>query len=87
MESSLYSLWKVNIENLVQNKVELVKNFYIQPSEIDALPMWEYEKYIELINEYVKRENEQHEEQKKMYDTKFKQPSMPKMPKVPGIKY
>ena len=36
----------------------LSKNFHIQPTEIDKMPMWEYEMYIMQLNEIVKEENE-----------------------------
>lgn len=96
MESSLYSQFQINIENLVQNKVALVRNFHIQPSEIDRMAYWEYEYFLKFANEQIKEENKQQEEQSEGYDmnsmrrnadsmmknaqSQYKMPSMPKMP-------
>lgn len=94
MESSLYSQFQINIENLVQNKVSLVRNFHIQPSEIDRMPYWEYEYFLKFANEQIKEENKQQEEQSEGYDmdsmkrsanSMMKQPKMPSMPKMPSF--
>ena len=84
MEQSIYSLYKIDLKNLVQNKVALVKNFYIQPSEIDRMPFWEYELFFKEVNKYVKEENKRQEEENKKYDTSKYKPSNYKMPKMDG---
>lgn len=62
MASSLYSQFQINIENLVRNKVALVRNFHIQPSEIDRMPYWEYEYFTKFANEMIEEENKQQKE-------------------------
>lgn len=81
MELSVYLLFKVNITNLVRDKVVIVKEFYIQPSEIDRMPMWEYEMVREEIMKHLKEREQENEKQQKGYD-----PSSYKMPKMPQYK-
>ena len=96
MESSLYSQFQINIENLVQNKVSLVRNFHIQPSEIDRMPYWEYEYFIKYANQMIEEENKRQEEENEGYDMdsikrnansmmKGTTSKMPKMPSIPGM--
>jgi hypothetical protein len=62
MELSIYLLFKVDIANLVANKVVICKNFNIQPSELERMPFWEYEltfKECEKLAEEEKRRNEE----------------------------
>ena len=60
-------LWRINVVNLVQIKASLAKNFHIQPSEIDKMPMWEYEMFIEEVNNQVKEENEKQQSEMDKY--------------------
>ena len=99
MESSLYSQFQINIENLVRNKVALVRNFYVQPSEIDRMPYWEYEYFTKFANEMIEEENKQQQEQgegdysmesmerrsNRMMKNAQSQYKMPSMPKMPSI--
>lgn len=66
-EGAVFGLFKINIVNLVKIKASLAKNFRLQPSEIDAMPFWEYELFIRNINEQVEAENKEQEEQMKKY--------------------
>lgn len=86
--------------SLIKSKAILSKNFHIQPSEVDMMPMWEYELYLKQLNELVEEENEKHKDieqgqgkdmnkYKKMINNRS-QPSMPKtpnfnMPKTPNM--
>ena len=95
MESALYSLWRINIENLAKNKLFICKDWHIQPSEIDRVPFYEYEIYLESINTNNKEEAERQEKENKQYEamsksyknpsSSFKAPSMPSfsMPSMP----
>lgn len=49
---------KIDIMSLVRTKASLAKSFHIQPSEIDNMPMWEFELYIKHLNELIEEENE-----------------------------
>lgn len=53
--------------NLIDMKASLAKNFHIQPSEIDAMPYWEYEFFIMSLNNQVKEENEKQQSELDKY--------------------
>jgi hypothetical protein len=65
MASSIYSLFQVDINNLVQNKIHLCRKWRIQPSEIEEMPYWEWEMWMEEINKTLKEEEKRREEQEK----------------------
>ena len=95
IEKAIISLWLINIQNLVTNKVHLAKNFHIQPSEIDKMPMWEYEMFMKTLNEVVDEENKNQKKEMDKYDInsykKMTNPSNmnkmmnPKMPSIPSM--
>ena len=97
IEYGIFSLFKINIVNLIQIKASLAKNFHIQPSEIDKMPMWEYEMFIEEMNKQVKEENDKQQEESDKYhindymrnaqNPKFSQPKMPSMSSMKMPKY
>ena len=68
MEFALYSLFRVDIRNLVKNKLLICKEFKIQPSEIDRLVFFEYEYMLEDIKEYQKEKQTQAEAQEKQQE-------------------
>ena len=70
-------MWRVNLRNLVKNKLFISKEWHIQPSEIDKLVYYEYEEFLEEINEYNKEQEKQQKEERKQYDNMNK--SMPNM--------
>lgn len=86
MALSIYSLFKIDIQNLVRDKVLIVKKFFIQPSEIDRMPFWEYEMVREQIIKFMDDEAKQHEQQKAEFDSRKNDVKMPKTPKMPSIK-
>lgn len=86
MELSHYSQWKLDIKNLVQNKAWLLKNYHLQPSEVDRMAVWEWLEFIDAINELNKQEKYEREKEEKKYNQKFKTPKMP-TPSIPKIKY
>ena len=77
MDQALYSLLRVNLRNLVKNKLWIAKDWHIQPSEIDRLPYYEYEWMIEYINEDYKEQEKRSKEEQKQYDSMKK--GMPNM--------
>ena len=97
MELSIYSLFKVNIENLVANKAVICKHFYMQPSEIDRMPYWEYEMTHKECEKMAEEEKKQQEEQSAGYQQpdyqrnanammkNLPKPAMPSMPRMPKI--
>ena len=68
IERAIIALWMINIENLITNKVHLAKNFHIQPSEIDKMPMWEYEMFMKILNNVVDEENKKQKSEMDKYD-------------------
>lgn len=79
-------MFRIDIRNLVKNKVGLAKEYHIQPSEINRMVFFEYEYMLEEINVLQKQQEEQNASQQKEYDSMRKgmnpQSMMPKMPNV-----
>lgn len=99
IESAIFGLWKIDLTNFVKTKASLAKSFHIQPTEVDKMPMWEYELFLIYLNDMVKEENEDQQKEMDKYHiddyTKMAKPSNMKrmmdtpkfnMPKMPNIK-
>lgn len=70
---------KTDLSTFIKIKASLAKNFHIQPSEVDKMPMWEYELFITYLNEMVKEENDKQEAESKKYNINdYKKMSDPK---------
>ena len=67
MESVTCSLFLVDIRNLVRNKLNIAKEYHIQPSEIDRMPFYEYEYMLEDINADIKEQEKRQKEEEKKY--------------------
>ena len=91
MESVLYSIWRVDVRNLVKNKLYICKEYHIQPSEIDHLVYFEYEYILEDINKEQKEQEKKNKDDEKKYAGLGRTPnynsmmnnvgrSMPKLP-------
>lgn len=63
LEKAIMRLFMLDIERLIQVKVSLAKQFHIQPSEIDKMPVWEYEMFMRILNEEIRAENEKQEKE------------------------
>ena len=89
MESALYSLFKVNTKSLVRNKIEIAKTYHIQPSEIDRLVFFEYEWYLNEIEDIVNKENKAQKEEEEKYGnimpSNITMPAMPDMSNIGNI--
>ena len=94
----MFSMFKLDLINYVKVKTTLAKEFHIQPSEIDKMPAWEYEMFMQELNRMVKEENEKHKKEmdasgienaKKMSDPRYiskqQKQMMPKMPSMGSI--
>lgn len=55
---------------LIKIKASLSKTFHIQPSEIDNMPMWEFELYIKQLNELVEEENNKQQKEMDKHNVK-----------------
>lgn len=87
----------MDVRNLVKNRLYITKETYVQPSEYESWPYYEYEYFIEDLKEYIENENKKNEEENKKYDMasmksdmskltnsipSFKIPTLPKAPKL-----
>ena len=97
MEQALYLLWRVNLRNLVKNKLYICREWHIQPSEIDKMIYFEYEQMLKDIQEFNKEQEKQNKQEQKQYNSmmnqsknmqnysnmyKNAQQSLPSLPKV-----
>ena len=69
MEFAIYSIYLVDIRNLVKSKLNICKEYHIQPSEIDRMPYYEYEYMIEDINKDIKEQEKRQKEQEKQQES------------------
>lgn len=90
MEFAVFSMFRVDIRNLVKNRLYIAKDFNIQPSEIARMPYYEYEFLLEDIKEFAEEEKKRNKEQEDKYGNmnpssmlKSAQKSMPSI-KPPG---
>jgi hypothetical protein len=56
-------MFKIDIVNLIKVKVSLVKEFHMQPSEVDSMLFWEYELFMKELNSAVKEDNKRQEKE------------------------
>ena len=93
MALSIYSLFKVNIANLVQNKARLAYTCHTPPSEVDRMPYWEYEEFMKAMQDIIEEENKRQEEAEKGKSSKYNpnsyqkqaRRSIPRMPSAPRM--
>ena len=69
LEHAIYMMFRINLRNLVKNKLFICKEYHLQPSEIDRLYYYEYEWILEEINILQKEQEKQNEAQQKEYDS------------------
>ena len=81
--------------HLIRTKAALTKNFHISPNDIDKMMMWEYEIYLDCLNELVKEENDGQQAEMDKYkihdhmknaNRMQRQASNPKMPNMGQMK-
>ena len=60
-------MFRVDIRNLVKNRLYIAKDFNIQPSEIARMPFYEYEFLLEDIKEFAEEEKKKNKEQEDKY--------------------
>ena len=94
----VYDMYRINLENLIKNKIYIAKEYHIQPSEVDKMPFYEYEIYLEQMNLIAKKQEEENKKQQEEYDNMRSSMnpakmmnnmnnsiSMPKMPSASSI--
>lgn len=70
LEYNIFSLIKIDLTDLIKKKVTLAKEFKIPPSEIDNMYMWEFEMFLEELNDIIKKENDKFKEEESKYNLK-----------------
>lgn len=68
LEYSIFGLFTIDISNYIYIKATLAKEFHIQPSELECMPAWEYELFIQEINKAIKEENKKNKEEEDKYN-------------------
>lgn len=70
-------MFRIDLKNLVKNKLYICKEYHIQPSELDKLVYYEYEWILEEIKILQKEQEKQQEAQSKEYESmrKYSNPS------------
>lgn len=58
-------MYRVDLRNLVKNKLFICREYHIQPSEIDKFKYYEYEWILEEIKVIEKEQEKQNEKQQK----------------------
>ena len=61
-------MYRVDVRNLVKNKLYLCRDYHIQPSEIDRMPFFEYEYMLEDVKQIQKEQEKEQERQQKEQD-------------------
>ena len=91
MESKVFSLFQISLENFFKTKFYLGHHLRLQPSEIDNLDFYEYTYYVQNLMEYLKQkqkqegqQQEQQQEQMADYKKYMPNPNSYKSPKMPS---
>jgi len=86
----LFGLFQVNLDNYIKVKFAFMYHMQISPEEIDNWPYWEYEEYVELLSDVLKKKQQAEKESSSQqsshdpskdaskYMNKMKMPNMPK---------
>ena len=64
----IYGLYRIDLVNLIKNKIIISKEYHIQPSEIDRLQFYEYEIYLEQLNLIAEQQAEENKKQQEQFD-------------------
>lgn len=51
----LFGLFQVNLENYIKVKFAFMYHMQIPPEQIDNWPYWEYEEYVDLLTDVLKK--------------------------------
>lgn len=87
MENIIIMLFHIDVIKLIKIKATLAKEMHVQPSEIDNMSFWEYEGWLDELQNQVKQQNDSQEREMKQYNIdQYKNPKKmmdsmtPKMP-------
>lgn len=59
---NLFGLFQVNFDNYIKIKFAFMHHMRIQPDQIEMLPYYEYEEYVELLTDVLKKKQEANKE-------------------------
>lgn len=62
-------MYRIDVRNLVKNKLYLCRDYHIQPSEIDRMFFYEYEYMLEDVKQIQKEQEKEQERQQKEHDS------------------
>lgn len=65
-------MYKIDLANLVKNKLYICKEYHIQPSEIDRMYFYDYETMMFEIKNIQLEQEKENENQQKQYDDMHK---------------
>lgn len=68
LEYSIFGLFTIDLQNFIYIKAILAKEFHIQPSELERMPAWEYELFMQEINKAIKEDNKRNKEEEDKYN-------------------
>lgn len=98
LEYSIFGLFTIDLQNFIYIKAILAKEFHIQPSELERMPAWEYELFMQEINKAIKEDNKRNKEEEDKYNVndmrkmadrrnidKMTSDSYKKVPNVPSV--
>ena len=54
----LFGLFQIDMDNYIKIKFAFMYHMQIPPEEIDKWPYWEYETYIEMLSDVLKKKQE-----------------------------
>lgn len=87
IERGILGLFSIDVVRLTQTKAALLKNFRMQPSEVDQMVYWEFEYFINALNQQVKEENDRQQAEMDKYKVNDRMASMNRQPKINQPKY
>ena len=61
---------KIDILNTIKLQASLTKEFHIQPSEMNNMPMWEFEIFVKQLNTLVEEQNDKQKKEMDQYHVK-----------------
>lgn len=98
IEYAIIRLYMIDVMNLIKTKAILSKEFHLSATDIDKMPYWEYELWLQQLNDLVKDDNEKQQKEMDKYhiDDAMKMASpngmrktmdaaTPKMPTMPNF--
>jgi hypothetical protein len=71
VESKVFSLFQISLENFFKTKFYLGINLRLQPSEIDNLDYYEYHYYVQNLKDHLDKKNKAQREQQEGADDKM----------------